>query len=98
MEVTVNPPPPPPPSPTYDITGLTEAEVTLLRDLCGRFSCAPPRGDPPHVHSVLYQKLNAVLADREAGYRFWSTTGNPYDLVVRCEKRNGEGECSSGCS
>jgi hypothetical protein len=90
VEITVTPPPPPPPPPTaYSIEGLTRDELTALRDLCGRFSCNTEKSEPPHWHSALYHKINAVLEDGDGGgaarYRFYTTSRAVYDPVLRCE-------------
>lgn len=92
MEVKVSPPPPPPPPPTvYDITGLTEDEVVFLRDLCGRFSCTPPRGTPAHFHTNLFGRLHVLIHDTDLRYKFRTTnTSGPFDPVLRCALK-GEG-------
>ena len=66
MEVNVTPPPPPPPPPsTYNLIGLTEDEALFLRDLCGQFSCNPPRGEDAHFHTRLFTQLDAALRDAQ---------------------------------
>jgi hypothetical protein len=95
MEVNVTPPPPPPPPPsTYDLTGLTEDEARFLRDLCGRFSCNPPRGEDAHFHTRLFTQLDAALRDAHnrtsyVKHRFKTTGGSydHYDPTLQCQDR-----------
>lgn len=70
MEVKKNTPPPQPvPPPTYDITGLTEDQVTALRDILGQFAFSPVE----RLYDLLDTALGLSVAsyDVEMNYTAW---------------------------
>ena len=63
MEVRISTPPPV--AVTYDITGLTEEEITGLLSVLGKFA-DNPSGDPPvaHWHTHLYSGIARAVGHR----------------------------------